>query len=158
MQTNLNNIILTSDIILHNTRMLNSFNKWISRELIIRNSSPEKDAEVLFEAPFAVVSHGTESDPIFKYGNRKALELFEMSWEEFTQMLSRNSAEPMEQVQRQRFMEQVTRDGFVNNYEGVRISKTGRLFLVKNAVVWNVLDKNGAYSGQAATFDNWQYL
>ena len=147
-----------AEVIIHNQRMLNSFRKWTGRELINPTGSPEQDAEILFEADFAVVSHGTEADPVFKYGNRKALELFEMSWEEFTQMPSRNSAEPVEQTERARFMEQVTRDGFVDNYEGVRISKTDRRFLVKNAIVWNVLDKSGKYCGQAATFSEWEYL
>ena len=61
----------------------------------------------------------------------------------------------MQIIKSQIFTPEVTRNGFVNNYEGIRISKTGRRFLVKNAIVWNVLDENGAYSGQAATFDNW---
>ena len=158
MQTHLNNKILILVVIQHNQRMLNSFRTWTGRELISRTGSTEQDTRILFESDFAVVSHGTESDPIFKYGNKKALELFEMSWEEFTQTPSRNSAEPVEQEQRARFMEQVTRDGFVDNYEGIRVSKTGRRFLVKNAIVWNVLDYDGKYCGQAATFSEWSYL
>ncbi len=37
-----------------------------------------------------MVSHGTESDPIFNYGNRKALELWELSWDDFIEMPSKN--------------------------------------------------------------------
>ncbi len=44
-------------------------------------------------AEFAVVSHGTESDPIFNYANPTALKLFEMDFESFTQLPSRKSAE-----------------------------------------------------------------
>ena len=150
--------IFTPEVIQHNQRMLNSFKKWTGRELISRTGSPEQDTGILVESDFAVVSHGTESDPIFKYGNKKALELFEMSWEEFTQMPSRNSAEPVEQEQRARFMDEVTRAGFVDNYEGIRVSKTGRRYLVKNAIVWNVLDESGKYCGQAATFSEWEYI
>ena len=150
--------ILNANVILHNQRMLNSFQRWTGQELITRNSSPEEEAEVLFNAPFAVVSHDTEADPIFKYGNKKALELFEMTWEEFIKMPSRNSAEPMEQKLRAEFMANVTKNGFVDNYEGVRISNTGKRFLMKNAIVWNVLDEGGKYCGQAATFSSWMYL
>ena len=150
--------IFIPEVIQHNQRMLNSFKRWTGRELITRPGSPKKDAKILFESDFAVVSHGTESDPVFQYGNKKALELFEMPWEEFIKMPSRDSAEPIEQQERERFMEQVTRKGFVDNYEGIRVSKTGRRFLVKNAFVWNVLDEQGKYCGQAATFDKWEYI
>ena len=150
--------ILILEVILHNQRMLNSYRRWIRQELIPRIGSAKEQAEILFEAPFVVVSHGVEVDPIFKYGNRKALELFEMTWEEFTQLPSRNSAEPMHQEQRAKFMEQVTRNGFVDNYQGVRIAKTDRRFLVNNAIVWNVLDDDGKYCGQAAMFSEWEYI
>ena len=53
------------------------------------------DAKALFEAPFAVLAHGTQPDPIFFYGNATALRLWEMSFEAFTRLPSRMSAEPM---------------------------------------------------------------
>ena len=150
--------ILNADVILHNQRMLNSYCRWTGEELIERKDPPKEQSEALFNAPFSVVSHGTEADPVFKYGNKKALELFEMTWEEFTKMPSRNSAEPVEQEVRAEFMAAVTKNGFVDNYEGVRISSRGKRFLMKNAIVWNVLDENGKYCGQAATFYNQEYL
>ena len=48
--------------------------------------------------------------------------------------------------------------GFVTDYQGVRISRTGRRCLVKGATVWNVLDEHGAKRGQAATFSRWTWL
>ena len=151
-------IRLNTDVIVHNQRMLKSFYKWTEKDLIPRDGTAEEQAEKLFNAPFAVVSHGTEADPVFKYGNKKALELFETSWEDFTKMPSRNSAEPMEQKLRTEFMERVTKNGFVDNYEGIRISSSGKRFLMKSAIVWNVLDEDGKYCGQAATFSSWAYL
>ncbi len=53
---------------------------------------------------------------------------------------------------------QVTRKGFIDDYRGIRISKTGRRFLIDNATVWNLLDENGAHYGQAATFSAWKYV
>jgi len=32
----------------------------------------------MFEAPFVLISHGTEDDPILNYGNRVALWLWQM--------------------------------------------------------------------------------
>ena len=50
--------------------------------------SDSEFAQSVFEAKFALVSHDTNSDPIFNYANRTALKLFEMTWEEFTALPS----------------------------------------------------------------------
>jgi len=114
--------------------------------------------ETLHAAPFAVVSHGTEPDPIFNYANPTALELFEMDWATFTKLPSRLSAEAMEREARANLLARVSQHGFVDDYSGVRISATGKRFMVKNATVWNLADENGAYYGQAALLKEWTYL
>lgn len=76
-------------VIHHTLRLMNSFQYWLQRCLLDVSGSPEEIAQAVFEAPFVLVSHGTEPDPIFNYGNRKALELWELSWEEFTRMPSK---------------------------------------------------------------------
>jgi hypothetical protein len=43
-------------------------------------------AQALWSAPRAIVAHGTEADPIFFYGNRMALDLFEMSATDFLRL------------------------------------------------------------------------
>ena len=143
------------DPALHVQRMLDSFRHFLKRELIDRTGSPEEQAERLFNASFVIASHGTEKIPIFNYGNQKALDLFEMTLGDFTNMESRKSAEPMNQEERERFLKQVTENGFIENYSGVRISSTGKRFKVENVAVWNLLDENGNRCGQAATFDKW---
>jgi len=115
-------------------------------------------AETLHTAPFALVSHGIESDPIFNYANPTALELFEMDWAAFTKLPSRLSAEAMEREARARLLARVMVHGFVDDYSGVRISSTGKRFMVKNATVWNLADEIGAYYGQAALLKEWTYL
>jgi hypothetical protein len=40
--------------------------------------APSDVAQFLFEAPFVVVSHGIEANPILNYGNKKALTLWEL--------------------------------------------------------------------------------
>lgn len=114
--------------------------------------------EALWSAPIAIVSHGTESDPIFYFGNRIALTLFEMDFGAFTRLPSRLSAEPLLRDERARLLERVTRDGIIEDYAGMRISATGKRFRISNASVWNVTDAAGAAVGQAAAFTEWVYV
>jgi hypothetical protein len=78
----------------HVQLLLDSFAQLLGRELIPREGSAAEQAEQLFQAPFVVVSHGTEADPILNYGNAAALALWEMSWEAFTQTPSRLTQQP----------------------------------------------------------------
>jgi len=136
----------------------NSYRQLLLKELIPDIHSDKQFARHIFYAPFAVVSHDTASDPIFNYANLKALELFELSWEDFTRLPSRLSAEPVNQAERDRLLAEVTEKGYIDHYEGVRISSTGKRFLIKNAVVWNLRNKNQCHKGQAAWFDQWKFL
>jgi hypothetical protein len=142
----------------HTLILLQSFQRWTGRNLLQREGSPEQLAYALFEAPFIVVSHNTAADPIFNYGNRAALTLFEMSWDEFTTLPSRQSAEPLHRDERSRLLDEVIQTGFTTNYQGTRISKSGRRFYIHKAIVWNLLDERDYCYGQAATFSQWTYL
>lgn len=115
-------------------------------------------ARAVFLAPFAVVSHGTEADPVFNYGNRVALDLFEMTWEEFTALPSRLSAEAPEREERMRLLAEVSAHGFIRDYAGIRISRSGKRFRIERATVWNLADDEGTGRGQAAMFGRWEYL
>lgn len=115
-------------------------------------------ARQLFEAPFVLLSHGTESDPILNYGNRMALTLWETNWERFTRMPSRLTAEPLARDERARVLADVARRGYTDTYRGVRISTAGRRFLIERAVVWTIVDADEQYQGQAAMFAQWMYL
>ena len=121
---------------------------------LIDDPSPES----LWNAPRVIVAHGTEADPVFFYGNRMALDVFEMDFASFTRLPSRYSAEPMNREERARLLERVSRDGFIDDYAGVRISATGKRFRIRQAVVWNLIDAEGRIHGQAATFDRWVML
>ena len=99
-----------------------------------------------------VVSHVDSYDPILNYGNRQALDLWEMTWAEFTATPSRLIAEPVNRDERAWILRRVAAHGFVADYQGVRISRTGRRFLVEQATVWNVLDGYGTKRGQTTTF------
>jgi hypothetical protein len=59
-----------------------SLRLWAGRDLIASDLPPVEAARRIFDAPFVVLSHGPEADPILTYGNRAALELFDLSWAE----------------------------------------------------------------------------
>ncbi|MCP2729042.1 MEKHLA domain-containing protein [Limnofasciculus baicalensis] len=139
-------------------RLLYSFNYWLGHSLLDISGTPIEIAEALFEAPFVLVSHGTEPDPIFNYGNRKALQLWELDWQQFTQMPSRKTAEPVVQEERDRLLAETNTKGFVSNFSGVRISSTGQRFKIENGIVWNVLDQNNQRCGQAAVYSKCQFI
>jgi len=115
-------------------------------------------ARALWAAPRAVVAHGQGVDPVFFYGNRLALDLFEVTAADFVAMPSRLSAEPLLRDERARLLARVSADGFIDDYAGVRVSASGRRFRIEQAVVWNLADENGAVHGQAATFHRWTRL
>ena len=60
-------------------------------------------------------------------------------------------------TERARLLQQVTEHGFINDYSGVRISKTGKRFVIEQATVWNLIGTAGTICGQAATFSRWRY-
>lgn len=138
--------------------LLDSFHRWTGRELLPRDGSPEDQARALFRAPFVVVSHGREADPVLNYGNRAALDLWEMTWEQLTRTPSRLTAEPMNREERARMLAVAAAQGYFAGYRGVRISATGKRFLVEDATVWNVVDASGLLIGQAATFARWTLI
>ena len=79
-----------------------------------------------------------------------------MSFDQLTRLPSRKSAQPIAREQRQKLLDTVREQGYIDNYEGVRISSTGHRFLIQNAIVWEVYDDEGIRRGQAATFDQWK--
>ena len=143
---------------LHGEMLVNSYQQLTGKVFPIAAKSSEQLINDLWKAPFALVSHGTEQDPVFNFGNQTALELFEMDFTDFIQLPSRKSAEPVCQKERDRLLAQASEFGFIDHYSGVRISSTGTRFLIKNAVVWNLTKSDGEYYGQAAMFPDWELV
>jgi len=139
----------------HARLLLSSFRRLVGRGLVA--GGPDA-AERLFRAPFVVVSHGTEADPILNYGNEAALRLWETDWDSLTAMPSRQTAEPMQRDERARLLARAAERGFIEYYEGVRISATGRRFRIRGAIIWTLTDEGGAPAGQAATFRDVEFL
>jgi hypothetical protein len=150
-------------IIIHTQRLLCSYQHWTGEVLFNPDIPPEQLAEHLFTAPFIMLSHGMEADPIYNYGNAQALNLWEISWEDFTKMPSRKSVreigEGNEETQlRQSLLEEALAKGFVDNYAGIRTSTTGKRFQIDNVTLWTVLNEDKQRCGQAAMFSKWYYI
>jgi len=143
----------------HHVEILrSSYLHWTGKYFFDQGVTHENAVEALFVAPFAVLSHGLGIDPIFNYGNQRALDIFEMSWEEFTVLPSRLSAETVNQKERVKLLDAVSRHGYINNYSGIRISKSGRRFMIRDATVWNLMTPDCQFYGQAALIRDWEYL
>ncbi len=148
-------IYATPEIAEYSHLLTASFRRLTGRDLL----APGPDLpRRLFDAPFALVSHGTQPDPIFRYANRAALDLWQMDWAGFATLPSRLSAEPMLREERDRLLEQARRKGFIDDYEGVRIGSTGRRFMIRDTVLWNVVDERGVLLGQACVIGRWEFL
>lgn len=144
----------SSEWIAHTRLLLDSWDALFETPLI-RRTTPEADAATLFDAPFVVVSHGTQDDPILNYGNRAAVDLWELPLELLLQMPSRKTAEPVHRDERAELLRRTREDGYIDDYSGIRISATGRRFRIHQATVWNLTDKAGQHAGQAAAFSQW---
>lgn len=148
----------TDFVVAHTDRLARSLKHWTGRDLLPGNFSPMELTEKIFHATFVLVSHGTQNDPILNYGNRAALALWEMSWEELVRTPSRLTAEAPKREERAKLLEAASRRGFIDDYSGIRISKSGRRFRISRATVWNLIDADGKNCGQAAMFDEWKFL
>lgn len=147
-----------SEWVQHTQHLLNSFRHWLGRDLIARSGDADAEAADLFHAPFVVVSHGIQPDPILNYGNQAALDLWQIDVATLLQMPSRLTAEPLHRDERARLLDRTSRFGYVDDYQGIRISSTGRRFRIDRAIVWNLINESGSRIGQAATFSAWQPL
>ena len=129
-----------------------SFRRLLGRAL----TDPAAGAEWLYHrAPFVVLAHDGGDDPRFIYANETAQACFGYSVTELIGLPSRLSAEAEERAERQRLLDRVGRDGFIPDYSGIRIAKSGRRFRIENAIVWQLIDADGTHHGQAATFSEW---
>jgi len=151
---------LQEELLQHIQLLLYSFHHWTGNDLLLipDRQSPLEIANSLFNADFVVVSHGTQADPIFNYGNQKALDLWQMDWQTFISTPSRYTVEPMEHDDREQLLAEAKSRGYVSNYRGIRIASTGDRFYINDVILWNVIDKQGKLWGQAATFCEWEAI
>lgn len=146
------------NIIIHSHLLNESFNKWTNQFLLDPQKDPVVFSENLYKAPFVVLSHSNQEDPVFTYANEAAQKLWGYNWDEFINLPSRLSAETDFTPERTKMLNEAALKGYINNYSSIRIAKNGQRFRIENVVLWNVLDEGGRKIGQAAAFNKWQFL
>ena len=140
--------------------MTDSYRQLLGQNLIEIESgkTPEQLAEALFHAPFVLVSHNAQANPIYNYANQTALQLWSLSWSQFTQTPSAATTEPDARSDRQKMLQQAQEQGYIDNYQGIRIASNGQKFRIEQVKLWNLTDESGRRCGQAATFPCWTWL
>lgn len=147
------------DFLAQQTRLiLSSYRYWKKESLWPEDKPDDVLVREVFFAPFVLASAGAEPDPVLNYGNQRALELWEMNWETFTRTPGRHTAEAAERADREKFLTTVKKQGYIDNYRGIRVSSTGRRFEILQATVWNLRDDEGRYAGQAVIFKDVKFL
>ncbi|ALX15866.1 MEKHLA domain-containing protein [Burkholderia cepacia JBK9] len=130
--------------------LADSYTRLLGLPLVPEAMPADEATAWLYErAPFAVLAHNTDSDPLFIYGNRAAQRRFGYSWDEITRLPSRLSAEAPNREERQQFLARVQRLGYETGYKGVRVTKSGQRFIIEEATLWQLLDADGKLHGQA---------
>jgi PAS domain-containing protein len=133
-----------------------SYQRVVARPLLPGTVAASDASRWLYNhAPFILLAHDTSPDPVFVYANRAAQRRFEYSWDEFIRLPSRLSAEEPNRDERQAFLNEVLRRGFVDDYQGLRKTRSGRRFRIESATVWNLIDVDGDLRGQAALVPRW---
>jgi hypothetical protein len=131
-----------------------AYRHWTGEHLPAPDSLSENERLVWLhaQAPYALLAHGIETDPLFYYANQQALASFQYPREQFIGMPSRFSASPLDREMRQTLLEQVTAKGIAHGYSGYRVDRRGEAFMIHEGKVWTLLDDQGAACGQAALF------
>ncbi len=137
----------------HVVILLSNLERWTGFDLAGGfGISTDELGKGVFEAEFCLLSSDLSADPVLNYGNQRALDLWEMSWEELTSTRSRDTAPSDRQSDRDGLMRQVDEENFITGYSGERVSKTGKEFLIKDVTIWNLFDDDGKPYGRAAWF------
>jgi hypothetical protein len=102
---------------------------------IVRSESIYSDIHL--NDRFVVISHGTEKDPIYNYGNSACLAAFARTWDELCKIPSADSVvrRSVDENLRVELMLRVTRDGYVEGASGIRVTGDGRFLRLVDAVV-----------------------
>lgn len=144
--------------------VVESYTKAVGKRLLADQMSITEIAAQIWEGPFVLLSHayGDETEGLrehkFNYANRKALELWETEWSDLVGKPSSVSGEDSEEVQAERdaLLLEAKEKGFVEGYEGWRVSAKGAKFKVRGATLWEVKNAAEESLGQAVVFTEWE--
>ena len=134
--------------------LLQSHQKYFGRPLL-QGKGTRLAAQELFTLDQVILCHNGAEDPCFIYANRAALNLFNRSWSEMVGLPSRLSASQQQRFDREKFLAQVKEKNWLEGYGGERINSQGKRFQIRGAKLWNLIDAELHYRGQAACFSDW---
>ncbi len=134
--------------------ILRSYRHWDGAELIALPAGADDDARAraLFDAPLGILAHGIEDDPLCIYANGTALAAFELPIADAPRFPTRETAAPEDRAERSGALARSGEQGIVYDYDGIRVSRSGRRFRLLDGRIWTVLDDDGKRIGQAAAF------
>ena len=145
-----NNNGTLADVIM---RLDDNYRRWTGKALPCPLTDSESRAQwIHHQAPYSLVFHNNHNDPYFIYGNECALRCFKYTSDVFCGMPSRFSASSIDREKREELLEHVRMKGIASGYTGYRVDRHGKLFLIHDGTVWEVLDEKGVRLGQAALF------
>ncbi|WP_426746249.1 MEKHLA domain-containing protein [Myxococcus faecalis] len=110
---------------------------------------PTRLSWVHAEAPFMLLAQGLQAEPLYFYSNAAASRQFGYSAEEFLRTPARLSAPPDGQEHRAAVIREVEARGSITGYSGLRVTKGGKLFRIRDAELWRI-DDEGIHRGMGA--------
>lgn len=141
------------------SRVARSFAHVTGRDLFAEAGiDPAMPGASAWRGDFALLTHRGDPAAMLNYGNRFVLSLWEMDWDQFAATPSAATAPEDGVEERRQMMEEVARTGFVSGYNGRRISRSGRLFVIRDVTVWRLDEPDGGNFGVAAFFRRYDYV
>ena len=130
--------------------ILQSYHQYFGKDLIPFQGSEAEIAQAVYEAEFPILAHNIESDPKINYANQQTQSLFEADWETLIGISSRKTAPAQALAQRSQALAEAMQKGYVQDYQGQRITVKGRRFTINQANLWTVSNLQEQVVGQAA--------
>jgi hypothetical protein len=134
-----------------------SYQHWFG-DYLVDERDPGQVLAALNEDERVIFSLGLEPEPVFNYGNVKALGLFGFELAEFIQLPGRETMSQEQATIDQMLQDEIGRRGFVADYTGLRLNKRGRVWQIEAGKVWQLTDNLGRLHGHAACFSDWNAL
>eukprot|EP00271_Cylindrocystis_brebissonii_P002248 TRINITY_DN12699_c0_g1_i1.p1 TRINITY_DN12699_c0_g1~~TRINITY_DN12699_c0_g1_i1.p1 ORF type:complete len:256 (-),score=42.92 TRINITY_DN12699_c0_g1_i1:548-1315(-) len=143
---------LSGEVIMHSLAVIDSYFRATGKPIFPSSVEISVAAKALWELPRVVVTQGTEEDPLYNYGNKAALDLFEMDWPTFTSSVARKWAPEEEQTAHSELVKSAVQG--VQDIGGlVRVTSSGQTFKISQGAWWALTTLDGEPFGQGAVFD-----
>lgn len=104
---------------------------------------------------FGILSHGTQTDPIYNYGNKASLILFDQTVDNLCKTASRYSTVESLMEDREQLIQQINDSGYGTISNAVRRTLgEEKLFVIETIWIWHVYHPDdGRRIGLAALYD-----